>query len=302
MRRVASDIRMSDLLTFLAVQRTGSVTGAARELSVTPSQVSKAVSRLERHWGLALLSRGARGIQLTDPGRRIVPQIAAAVSALREAESVKREPDPAVRLTIAAPSYLLAFLVPVIAAADPRMRVRGLELAPAYLRAYVAENVFDVALAPGGIANRPKAWTSDSVGAIRAVLLGTPATARRLAPLPAPAARLAGFPFILPTATSGDRFVALSDDCPLPREERTVGHEVHTVGVALELALRTDHLVFGPAIAARRMVASGMLVEIPVADWDVREELHLLCNGDVVLARVRRMLIDVVRNAVASQV
>ena len=301
MARVASDIRMSDLLTFLAVQRTGSVTAAARELSVTPSQVSKAVSRLERHWGLALLSRGARGIQLTDAGRRIVPQIAAAISALREAESVKRAPDPAVRLTIAAPSYLLAFLVPIIAAADPRMHVRGLELAPAYLRAYVAENVFDVALAPGGIVNRPKAWTSDHVGSIRAVLMGTPTVARRLAPLPVPPSRLTGVPFVLPTATSGDRFVAIADDCPMPREERTLGHEVNTVGVALELAIRTDYLVFGPAIAARRMIAAGLLVEIPVVGWDVREQLHLLCNGDVVLARVRKALVELMKSAVASQ-
>jgi DNA-binding transcriptional LysR family regulator len=42
-----ADLRVGDLMTFLAVRRSGSITAAARELKVTPSQVSKAISRLE---------------------------------------------------------------------------------------------------------------------------------------------------------------------------------------------------------------------------------------------------------------
>ena len=66
------ELRLADLLTLLAVQRTGSISGAAREMRVTPSQVSKAMARLERHFGVRLLSRGARGVA-TDPGRAAHP-------------------------------------------------------------------------------------------------------------------------------------------------------------------------------------------------------------------------------------
>ena len=45
--RDVADLRVADLLTFLAVVRSSSLTAAARERRVTPSQVSKAITRVE---------------------------------------------------------------------------------------------------------------------------------------------------------------------------------------------------------------------------------------------------------------
>ena len=70
-----SDLRIPDILTFLAVCRHGSVTGAARDLRVTPSQVSKAVARLEKHLKRPLLSRKARGVSASGEGQKIVPRL-----------------------------------------------------------------------------------------------------------------------------------------------------------------------------------------------------------------------------------
>jgi len=44
--------------------------------------------------------------------------------------------------------------------------------------------------------------------------------------------------------------------------------------------------------AARRHIAMGSIVEIPVRGWDVREECLLAVNPDRVLSRVRRALED----------
>ena len=59
-----ADLRFGDVLTFLTVHRCGAITGAARALKVTPSQVSKAVHRLERQLGahalVALVARRRR--------------------------------------------------------------------------------------------------------------------------------------------------------------------------------------------------------------------------------------------------
>ena len=290
------DVRVADLLTFLAVQRTGSITAAAREMRVTPSQVSKAISRLERHAGVRLLARSTRGISLTEAGRAMVGRVVTAVDALRAI----RRPAPTVdslELTIAGPSYLVTHLMPVLATCHPRLHLRGLELAPAYLRAYVTENVYDAALVIGGLEGRPSTWTTDEVGEVRAVLLARPDVAAKLAPLPTTSQRVRSHPFVVPTVAPSERFVPLDDACPLRRDERIVGHETQTIGAALEFAAQTDHLVFGPLIAARRLVEGGLLVEIPVTGWNVVESLCLVCNETRVLANVRKAMVRALRDA-----
>jgi DNA-binding transcriptional LysR family regulator len=295
-----SDLRLADLLTLLAAQETGTISGAARKLKVTPSQVSKAISRLERQFGVRLLSRGAHGVAATPEARRMLPRIAHAVGELRALTGARDAQDPDIELTVAGPSYLIANVVPVFAELAPRVRIRGLELPPAYLRAHVAENVFDVAIVPGGIPGHPATWTDDVVGEIRAVLLGRPSLVRKLAPLPLAHERVRALPFIVPAMIGGDRFIQLADACPLPREDRHVAHEVQSVGAALEIAARTDHVVFGPALAARRFIEGHLVAEIPVVGWDVREPLHVMCNGDRVLSRLRTALARAARMVVGE--
>jgi DNA-binding transcriptional LysR family regulator len=288
------ELRLADLVTLLAVQRTGTISGAARELRVTPSQVSKAVSRLERHYGVRLLSRGARGVAPTPAARRILPRIANAVEELRATNGIREDHGPEIELAVAGPSYLVSQVLPAMVQRMTGTRLRGLELAPPQLRAYIAENVFDVALVPGGIQNPPASWMNETVGEIRSGLLGRPSYVARLGALPLSVDRVRALPFIGPTNCAGDRFATIHDDCPLLREERTIAHEAQMVGAALEFASRTDHLVFCPFIAARRFLESNALVEIPVSGWDVREPLHVLCNGDRVLARARTAVIDAI--------
>jgi DNA-binding transcriptional LysR family regulator len=99
----------------------------------------------------------------------------------------------------------------------------------------------------------------------------------------------------------GDRFVAIGDDCPLPWEKRWIAHEAQTIGAALEFVSCTDHIVFGPILAARRFLNSGTLVEVPVLGWEVREPLHVVYNGDRVLSRVRHVLVRAAREAVDGE-
>ncbi|MBV9946639.1 MAG: LysR family transcriptional regulator [Myxococcales bacterium] len=285
------ELRLADLMTLLAVQRTGTISGAARELRVTPSQVSKAVSRLERHYGLRLLSRGARGVAPTPAARRMLPRIANAVEELRGMNGARGEQQaPEVELSVAGPSYLIAQVLPTLVGLVERTRVRGLELAPAYLRAYIADNAFDAALAPGGIHHRPASWTSAPCGEIRSALVARPSFAKQLEPLPLTADRVRALPFIAPTTAGADRLVTIGDDCPIPREERIVAHEIQMVGAALEFVSRGDYVCFCPVLACRRYFERGELVELPVVGWDVREPLYVLCNGDRVPPHARAAL------------
>jgi len=122
----------------------------------------------------------------------------------------------------------------------------------------VAENVFDVALSPGGIDNRPAAWTTDGVGAMRLALFARPAFAEQIGPMPLTTERVRALPFIGPAKMGGERFVALYDDCPLAPEERWIAHEAQTINAGLEKK---------PARAIHRKV---------VPDLIVRESTHSL--------------------------
>jgi molybdate transport repressor ModE-like protein len=72
--------------SLVAVERCGSVVGAAAELGFTPSAVSQQVKRLERQVGVPLLDRAGRGVVLTAAGRRLVDEgrtLSAQVEGLR---------------------------------------------------------------------------------------------------------------------------------------------------------------------------------------------------------------------------
>ena len=272
------------------MQRTGSLSASARELRVTPSQISKAIARLEGHASARLLTRGAQGARLTEAGRRIAPSVAEAVARIRAIV-----PGEVSAVTIAAPSYALAAVVPALARSDASLRLRTLELPPAQIRALFAEDTFDVAVLPGVTGQLPASWMSAPAGTIRKVLLGPPELAASLAPLPATPERVARLSFVGPVHRPRGPFSAVRDDCPLPESERRVVHEVGTIGLALELAATARLLVFGPWPAGKAHVDAGRLVEIPVRGWHVTEPVHVVCHAHRVTSRLRGAVLRAVR-------
>ncbi len=293
-----AELNLQDLSTFLQVYRTGSVTSVARELEVTPSQVSKAISRLEGALRVRLFTRGARGMALSSAGRQVLPQVEQMVSLARSLARVERAPEG--ELTIAAPSSLLPPFLPSLIAAMPRMRVRGIELPPALLRSYAAEELFDVAILPDGMSGLPSKWANVRIGELRKSLLGSPALARKLGRRPT-MNQLRRTPFVGPVAYDGGKFVPSTDDCPLGLGERTIASEVGTMDLALRVAAECDHLVFGPLIAAQREIENGSLVELPVRGWTVSETLFLACDAERVLARVQTTILEAVRSVLARR-
>ena len=290
------DLHLADVNTFLVVQRLGSVTAAARQLGVTPSQVSKAMTRLEAHLGSALFTRSARGVALTDPGRRLLPRLDDLVTRLR---SLRRDDEPASLLTISAPSYINAYVLPAIARAVPERRVRGLEMPPSLVRTFAAANLFDATVLLGR-PRLPETWAITEVGSCRKTVFASPALAQRLGSQPVSVGKLRDVPFISPVYNINGQFVPVDDDCPLPVGARRAGHEVQTIAMAFELAAHTDQLVFGPAFAALHHVARGAVTEVRVRGWASRDPVVLACNVDRILARLQSALIRSLRAAFAE--
>ena len=73
-----------NIKAFLLVARTGSFSGAARELGVAPSVVTKRISRLEDEMGAQLFVRSPRARALTAAGERLLPQYQRLVAELDE--------------------------------------------------------------------------------------------------------------------------------------------------------------------------------------------------------------------------
>ena len=101
------------LRAFESAARLLSFTGAADELNVTQSAISQHIRSLEERIGKPLFVRKARGLVLTDDGRRLLPYVTAAVSELSSGLSVVAPDAPETVLHVAASiSFAQLWLAP----------------------------------------------------------------------------------------------------------------------------------------------------------------------------------------------
>jgi LysR family transcriptional regulator, low CO2-responsive transcriptional regulator len=84
-------ITLTQLRSFLAVVRTGSVTGAADELVVTQPSVSSAVSALSRELGVELTERVGRSVRPSPAGNAFTPYAADVIGLLEQGAQAARE-------------------------------------------------------------------------------------------------------------------------------------------------------------------------------------------------------------------
>jgi DNA-binding transcriptional LysR family regulator len=271
------DFRLSDGWTFLAVHRHASLSAAARELHVTVSQVSKAIAWLEKQFDTRLLTRSSRGVEPSPEAARIVPALTEAVSRLREARSHDPKPHPIV--TIAGPSFVVSALSTSAVRAMPQLRIRVLQLAPGAIRATAAAGHFDLAMVVGEPFSL-ESWKVLPVGELKLSLFATPDVARRLGPQPVDPGLVKLERFVSPVRAFDDRVVPLDDGCPIPIEERRAGHEAQNIGLALDLATASGHVVYGPVAAAMNHIVLGQLVPVAVKGWTSSERLSLAANVD----------------------
>src|SRR5665647_2474835 len=75
---------LSDMAAFARVVDAGSFSGAARQLGLTPSAVSRQVARLESVLRVRLLERTTRKLRLTEAGTAAYSSCQAMVAAARE--------------------------------------------------------------------------------------------------------------------------------------------------------------------------------------------------------------------------
>lgn len=244
-----------DVPAFLEVVRVGSVRGAARELGLGASALSKAVARLEMRLGVQLFDRAGRGLALTDEGRAIHASFSVAADralAARDlAQAARGRPRGTLRTSTS------PVLVPLLARATARLVDRHPELA---VQLSVSDAV--VTLTDGSVDVAVRLGDAAPLGAVRRRLGGTRFV---LVAAPAYLAR-AGHPNRLSELSSHTaiRFVppsggpqswGLEDDdlaCPASASDgrAVVALAIAGVGLARVLSFMVDD-----ALASGRLVA-----------------------------------------------
>ena len=109
-------ITLSQLASFLAVAREGSVSGAAHKLFVTQPSISAAVSALSKEVGVELTERVGRGVALTPAGQALRPFAADVLGLIEEGKLAAREASDQSqrRLRILAVATAGEFLLPAL--------------------------------------------------------------------------------------------------------------------------------------------------------------------------------------------
>lgn len=115
---------------FEAAARRLSFTAAAQDIGLTQSAVSQQIRALESRLGVTLFERRARGLSLTDEGRKLLPQVDAALDMLsnavdRYAPKVGQS-DLTVSASISATEWIISPALSTFTKANPGVSIRFL--------------------------------------------------------------------------------------------------------------------------------------------------------------------------------
>jgi len=143
--------KFRQLQYFVAVAEIGSISGAARQLSVAQSAVTEAVQELESDLGAALLDRSGRGVALTHKGQQFLRHAGRILEAVADARrSFTDDAAPAGELQLGASSlvagYILADLIARFRRAFPMVAVAAVEDSAEYLEHLLVNGELDVAV------------------------------------------------------------------------------------------------------------------------------------------------------------
>lgn len=282
-----------------ALLREGSVTGAAAQLSVSASAMSRTLSRLRRVVGDPLLVPAGRGLALTPRARELQPQVEAALVAALAA----LRPPPLADLAHVRRDFTLRSNDTVAIGLGPALVARigrdapgiGLRLLPegdedpGDLRDRIDLDVGSMPELPSDVRSRP--LVSHTYVAL----------ARADAPCAAEALTVARFAAI-PHITVSRRGVVHSVVDDLLAEQghrRRVLATVPTVGAACFLALEASALALVPAAVAGRVTAAMAVpmtvLRIPLDLPPVHTAMawHLRLDRDPVHAWLRDVVAEV---------
>jgi LysR family transcriptional regulator, glycine cleavage system transcriptional activator len=259
---------------FDASARHLSFTAAAEELGLTQSAISQHIRALETRLGAPLFLRKPRGLTLTDAGRHLVPDVAAAMARLRIATDAFEQAAKGDILTVATSvSFAQWFLAPGLP--DFRRRfpdVRVRLVTTVWPDDFVASNAnveirFGLAEVAGGGARQ--------LGNNRLVAVAAPELVRGISA--DDWKNLLLLPLIQPVGISDSWIKVMKSigqaNCPEPQ------YFVDTHGLAVDMAVNGVGIALTSALIAAPSLLAGRLVAFPLPDIQAREGYFVAIKG-----------------------
>ena len=261
---------------FDAAARHLNFTAAAEELGLTQSAVSQHIRALETRLGAPLFLRKPRGLALTDAGRHLVPDVAAAMARLRIATDAFEPATGGDILTIATSvSFAQWFLAPGLAdfrTQFPHVRVRL--VTTVWPDDFIASNAdveirFGLVEVAGGGARQ--------LGDNRLVAVASPELVKDIAPDDWPT--LMKLPLIQPVGISDSWDKVMKSmgqqKCPDPQ------YFVDTHGLAVDMAVSGAGIALTSGLIAGPSLLAGRLVNLPLPGFHTREGYFVAIKGSV---------------------
>ena len=203
---IASDLQK--WRSFVAIGELGSLTRAALFLDISQSFLSRQVNALERECGARLFNRTGRGVELSDLGQRLIPQVKDLLASAQALEcdisTDLREPTGTVTLG-SLPSigtFLISRLFAAVRAEYPGVRLKVLEGSSGQVEEWLTDARIDIAIL---YRYRSKlAEHEESLATVDSYLIG-PKGDRLTSDDVVSFSKLDGLPFILPSVPNGLR-------------------------------------------------------------------------------------------------
>lgn len=253
---------------FVAIGELGSLTRAALFLDSNQSLLSRQINALERECGARLFTRTGRGVELSETGQRIFPQVRAL---LEDAERLELDirgdaREPAGRVTLGSlPSLgpsVVGRLFAAVRVQLPGVQLKILEGSSGQVEEWLADARVDIAILYRYGPTLPE--HEQALAVVDSYLIGAPGdTLTAAAELRF--AALHELPFILPSAPNGLR-TAL--DAAARQAHITLAPVLEADSLPLQKSLVTDERLYTvlPLHAVWHEVADGKLQAARVVD------------------------------------
>ena len=171
-------IDLNEMVVFSKVVQAGSFVGAARELAMPKSTVSRKVSELESRLGARLLHRTTRKLSLTEAGSAYYQHAVKVVAMADEAERAVTELQETPRGLLRVTSPLnVGYLGPIVSSFLLREPEVQIELVCTDRVVNLVEEGFDVAIRAGKLAD--SSLVARSLGFMQSYVVASPAFLKR---------------------------------------------------------------------------------------------------------------------------
>lgn len=284
--------RFGEMEVFVRAVESGGFSAGARALDMSPSAVSKLVSRLENRLGTRLVNRSTRRLQLTPEGCAFYERSVVILADLKEAEqcaAAGEAPRGRLRVNANVPfgKHFLLPLLPQFLARYPEISV---DIALSDIVVDLLEARADVAIRAGPM--KSSSLVSRKLGATRMMIVGAPAYFA-MRGMPRSADELKRHNLLGPSyARTMPAWPVLQGGAVV--DVTPTGNVQASDGEALrELALAGIGLARIAAFQVRDDLAAGRLANVlEEANPGDLEDVHavFLGNGGPVPARVRALL------------